>query len=54
MSTAFAEVCDALGAAETDKAEREKLALLIVDLAKSGEHDAGRLRDRVLKAVAGS
>jgi hypothetical protein len=26
--TAFAEVCDALGVAETDKAEREKLALL--------------------------
>jgi hypothetical protein len=51
MSTAFAEVCDALGVAETNKAAREKIALPIIDIARRGERGPDRLRDRVLRAV---
>jgi hypothetical protein len=51
MSIAFAEVCDALSVAEGDQQQREKIALLILDIARSGEHDADQLRDRAMRAI---
>jgi hypothetical protein len=51
MSVAFAAVCRALDVPETDKAQREKIAVMIIDFARHGEHDANKLRERVLQAA---
>jgi hypothetical protein len=48
MSTAFEEVCRALKLLETDAHGREAIASQIIELARRGENDAARLRDRVL------
>jgi hypothetical protein len=52
MSAAFDEVCQALRL-NGDYRARETIATRIVDLARRGEHDANRLRDRVLREANG-
>jgi hypothetical protein len=52
MSVAFDEVCQALRLNDDDTA-RETIATRIIDLARRGEHDANRLRDRVLHEANG-
>jgi len=48
MSTAFDEVCRALKLLDTDTHGRESVASQIIELARRGEKDPVRLRDRVL------
>jgi hypothetical protein len=48
MSRAFDEVCSALKLPAAATREREAVATRIVELARRGEHDSVRLRDRVL------
>ena len=48
MAFAFEDTCRALGVAETNERERDVIATRIVELARRGERDAQRLRDRVL------
>jgi hypothetical protein len=48
MSTALEEVCQTLQV-HGDQRAREVMAARIVDLARRGERDAERLRDRVLR-----
>jgi CO/xanthine dehydrogenase Mo-binding subunit len=54
MSMAFDEVCRALGIAVESVRERETIAVRIVELARRGERDAIRLRERVLREAAGA
>jgi hypothetical protein len=49
MSIAFAEVCLALKLLETDAHGREAVASQIIELARRGERDPIKLRDRVLR-----
>jgi hypothetical protein len=49
MSTAFDEVCRALSLPEAAEREREAIAVRILELARRGEQDPERLRDRVLR-----
>jgi hypothetical protein len=49
MSAAFEEVCRALKLLETDAHGREAVASQIIELARRGEKDPTRLRDRVLR-----
>ncbi len=51
MSAALEEVCRALNVNGDVKA-KETLAVRIIELARRGERDAGRLRDRVLREAA--
>lgn len=48
MSVAFDEACQALKLGDDVRA-REAIALRIIELARRGEHDSERLRDRVLR-----
>ena len=48
MSVAFEEVCRALKL-NGDAQAREAVAVKIIALARRGEHDSKRLRERVLK-----
>jgi len=48
MSAAFDAVCDALNLAPSDARGRETVAARIIELARRGERDPARLRDRVL------
>ena len=48
MSAAFEEVCRALKLVDTDAHGREAVATQIIELARRGEKDPARLRDRVL------
>jgi hypothetical protein len=52
MSVAFDEVCRALGVNDDDKA-RETIAVRIIELARRGESNADRLRDRVIREANG-
>ena len=52
MSVAFDEVCQALRLKDDERA-RETIATRIINLAQRGEHDANRLRDRVLREATG-
>jgi len=49
MSAAFEEVCRALKLSDTDTHGREAVASQIIELARRGEKDPVRLRDRVLR-----
>jgi len=49
MSVAFDEACQALSIEETNEDERRELATKIIALARSGERNADRMRDRVLR-----
>jgi|GraSoiStandDraft_8_1057269.scaffolds.fasta_scaffold552610_1 hypothetical protein len=51
MSTALAEVCRILKL-DHDQSAREAIAFHIIQLARYGERDAERLRDRVLRKAA--
>jgi hypothetical protein len=53
MSWAFDEVCERLAIQETADAPREMVALRIVELARKGERDPERLRDKALKSIGG-
>jgi hypothetical protein len=48
MAGALADVCHALNVNDNEQ-EREILATRIVDLARDGERDRDRLRERVLR-----
>jgi hypothetical protein len=48
MSTALAEVCRTLKI-ENDQGAREVIAVRIIELARRGERDPDRLRNRVLR-----
>jgi len=52
MSQAFDEVCSALDL-NGDNRAREIVAVRILDLARDGERNADRLRDRVLREANG-
>jgi CO/xanthine dehydrogenase Mo-binding subunit len=49
MSAAVDEICRALGVTDGDLREREIIATRIFELARRGELNAHRLRDRVLR-----
>jgi hypothetical protein len=53
MSAAFDEVCRALDL-NGDFRARETIAVRVIELARRGERDAIRLRDRVLREANGS
>ena len=48
MSVAFDEVCRALNLSHTGNGVREGIATRIIELARRGERDPDRLRDRVI------
>lgn len=48
MSVAFDEVCRALNLSHTANGVREGIATRIIELARHGERDPDRLRDRVI------
>ncbi|HUZ34143.1 MAG TPA: hypothetical protein VMV19_18860 [Xanthobacteraceae bacterium] len=50
MSMALDDICKQLNLRD-DSAAREVMAVRIIDLAKSGERNPTRLRDRVLQEV---
>src|SRR5438874_13829922 len=52
MSAAFDEVCRALDL-NGDFRARETIAVRVIELARRGERDAIRLRDRVLREATG-
>ena len=52
MATAVDEVCKARRVND-DKATREIIAMRVVELARQGEYDPHKLRDRLLQAVYG-
>lgn len=49
MSLAFDSVCHALKLSVDDRRSRETVAVRIIELARRGERDPIRLRDRVLR-----
>lgn len=49
MSAAFDDVCSALKLLDGDASGREAIAAQIIELARRGEKDPIRLRDRVLR-----
>jgi hypothetical protein len=49
MSTAFDEVCQALGLPADAAAAREGIAVRIIELARCGERRSTLLRDQVLR-----
>jgi hypothetical protein len=49
MSTAFDDVCRALDLAASDTRGREAVAARVIELARRGERDPDKLRQRVLK-----
>ena len=53
MSWAFDEVCARLSIPETADAPQAMVAFRIVELARKGERDPERLRDKALKTIAG-
>ncbi len=53
MSVAFDEVCQALNLTAGLEREREVIAVRIIELARRGEHDPQRLRDRLLHEANG-
>lgn len=53
MATALEQVCEALRI-NGDATAREVIAERIIELARRGEHDATKLRDRVLDEANGS
>jgi hypothetical protein len=52
MSVAFDRVCRSLGVSYTANGAREAIATKIIELARRGECDPDRLRDRVITEAA--
>jgi hypothetical protein len=51
MTSAYSDVCDALGLRDRDHVETNAVAKKIIELAQRGERDPGRLRETVLRAM---
>jgi hypothetical protein len=51
MSAAFEQACRALGLADTEGPQRERVARKIIECAQTGERDRARLCDCALKAM---
>jgi hypothetical protein len=51
MSSAYAEVCRALGVSEQDDLDADRVAKTVIEFAQRGVSDPHRLRDRVLQAL---
>jgi hypothetical protein len=49
MGKAFGEACTSLGLADKSDAVTKLVAMMIVELAKGGEHDPDQLKAAVLK-----
>jgi hypothetical protein len=54
MATALEQVCEALRIINGDATAREVMAERIIELARRGEHDPTKLRDRVLDEANGA
>ena len=54
MVVALGEVCELLKLPEGSDRERQVIAIRIVELARRGERNAERLRDRVIKEAGES
>jgi hypothetical protein len=50
MTSAYADVCRALGLDDGDQPEADAVAKKVIEFAQRGERDPVRLRDRVLQA----
>ena len=51
MSSAYADVCRALGLSERSRAEADVVARKVIEFAQRGVNDRRRLRERVLEAL---
>ena len=51
MTSAYADVCQALGVSDTDHLQTDVVAKKVIEFAQRGERDPGRLRDCVLAAL---
>jgi hypothetical protein len=51
MTTAYADICRALGLRDRDQLETNAVAKKILELAQCGESDPVRLRESVLRAI---
>lgn len=51
MTSAYAEVCRALGVSERDAPKADAVAKKIIEFAQRGERDPARLREHVLQAL---
>jgi hypothetical protein len=54
MSAAFEAICAALEIPAADDRGRETVAMRIIELARRGERDPTRLRERVLREAGGA
>ena len=50
MTSAYAEVCRALGLDDRDQPEADAVAKKVIEFAQRGERDPVRLREHVLQA----
>ena len=51
MTSAYADVCRALGLDDSDQPEANAVAKKVIEFAQRGERDPVRLRDHVLQAL---
>ena len=51
MTSAYAEVCRALGLEDSDQPEANAVARKVIEFAQRGERDPVRLREYVLQAL---
>jgi hypothetical protein len=51
MTTAYAEVCEALGISDRDRLRTDAVAKKVIEFAQRGERDPARLREHVLQAL---
>jgi hypothetical protein len=50
MTSAYADVCRALGLDDRDQPKADAIAKKVIEFAQRGERDPARLRDHVLQA----
>lgn len=53
MSSAYDDVCRALGLSDRDHPQNDAVAKKVIEFAQRGERDPMRLRDHVLQALRG-
>ena len=53
MAAVVEEICEALGINANARGTRQVIAARVVELARRGERDPGRLRDRILHEAEG-
>ncbi len=53
MTSAYADVCQALGVSDTDHLQTDVVAKKVIEFAQRGERNPERLRDCVLEALRG-